>query len=243
MQARFLGLGLAVPGPVAKISPKRRRTVEWLSAWQNVDLPDFFADVLGVPVVAENEATCAGLAEFYDSGLIRTCDSAIVFFLGHGVGGGIISRRNVFAGENGNAGEIGGLFPLDKPRPSGVDLLRTLQDAGADIATLNEIDGFLDSHADAINAWTERAGNQLWTGVDTGICWIDPGAIILSGVLPTPILKALGERLTDGRDFLDHPLRPSVQFHVSRLGSWAAAIGAALIPIHQTTADVHGTLI
>jgi predicted NBD/HSP70 family sugar kinase len=240
MRNRFLGLGLAVPGPTAKGSTKRRRTVEWLRGWQEVDLPDFFADFLGVPVSVENEATCAGLAEFYDSGLIRECDTAITFFLGHGVGGGVISHRNVFRGENGNAGEIGGLFPLDRPRPSAIDLLKTLQEAGADIDTLNDIERFLESHARTISAWVDRAGAQLWVGIDAAVGWIDPGAIILSGGLPQPILQALGAKVTGGRPALDYPLQKSVRFHVSRLGSWAAAIGGALIPIHEITAAVHG---
>jgi predicted NBD/HSP70 family sugar kinase len=240
MQARFLGLGIAVPGPTAKGSAKRRRTVEWLRGWQDVDLPDFFADVLGVPVFVENDATCAGLAEFYDSQLIRSCDTAIVFFLGHGVGGGVISHRNIFRGENGNAGEIGGLFPLDRPRPSAIDLLKTLQEAGAAIDTLNGIDRFIESHAATIAEWVDRAGDQLWLAIDTGVGWIDPGAIILSGGLPQPILQALGAKVTGGSGLLDYPLQRSIRFHVSRLGSWAAAIGGALIPIHGLTSDVHG---
>jgi predicted NBD/HSP70 family sugar kinase len=243
MQARFLGLGLAVPGPTAKAQAKRRRTVEWLRGWQEVDLPDFFADYLGVPVFVENEATCAGLAEFYDSRLIRSTETAIVFFLGHGVGGGVISHRNVFRGENGNAGEIGGLFPLDRPRPSAIDLLRTLQDAGAAIETLNEIDLFLDSHAATVAAWVHRAGEQLGLAIDTGVGWIDPGAIILSGTLPQPILQAIGTKITGGSDLLDYPLQRPIRFHVSRLGSWAAAIGGALIPIHGLTSDVPGVPI
>lgn len=240
MQTRFLGLGLAVPGPISKRSPKRRRTVEWLRGWQEVDLPDFFADFLGIPVFVENEATCAGLAEFYDSGLIKSCDTAIVLFLGHGVGAGVISRRDIFRGEHGNAGEIGGFFPLDRPRPSAIDLLKCLQHAGAGIETLNEIDRFLNSHASVVAAWVERAGDQLWSAVDAGVGWIDPGAIVLSGGLPQPILRALGAKVTRGASALEYALQPSVHFHVTRLGSWAAAIGAALIPIHQVTADVHG---
>ena len=191
MQARILGLGLAVPGPNSKWSPKRRRTVDWLREWQDVDLPDFFADFLGVPVFVENEATCAGLAEFYDTGLIRRCDTAIVFFLGHGVGAGVISRRDIFGGEHGNAGEIGGFFPLDRPRPSGIDLLKTLQGAGAPIETLNEIDAFLESHADIVAAWVDRAGDQLWRAVDAGVRWVDPALVPRR---PAASVEALGAR-------------------------------------------------
>lgn len=243
MQTRFLGLGLAVPGPVSKRSAKRRRAVEWLRGWQEVDLPDFFADFLGIPVFVENEATCAGLAEFYDSGLIRLCDTAIVFFLGHGVGAGVISHRDVFRGEHGNAGEIGGFFPLDQPRPSAIDLLKCLRAAGAEIQTLNEIDQVLGSHADVVAAWVDRAGDQIWTAIDAGVGWVDPGAVVLSGGLPQPILQALGARITRGALAIEYALQPDVRFHVSRLGSWAAAIGGALMPIHQITADVHGRSI
>jgi predicted NBD/HSP70 family sugar kinase len=236
---RFLGLGIAVPGPITRHSPHRRHTVQWLAGWRDVNLPDFFEDALGIPVVVENEATAAGLAEYYDSGLIRSCGTAMIFFIGHGVGGSVISTRNLLRGENGNAGEVGRLFSTEKPRPSAVDLLACLKAAGAPVSNLRDVEPCLETHHSVIVEWVDRAARQLDFAATAGVGWLDPGAVILSGVLPTVVLNLLGERLAVSEWRAEQSWMPRIAFHVSRLGSWAAAIGAALLPIHQITAEVH----
>lgn len=147
LRSRFLGLGVAATGPTLAGDPTRRWAVDWLQGWRDLDLQRLFADYLGLPVWIENDGTLAALAEYYDSGLIRTCSSAIVFFIGHGVGGGIIVDRAILRGEHGNAGEIGRLFPGGSARPSGIDLLAELQAAGAAIHALNEVEIHQDTHA------------------------------------------------------------------------------------------------
>ena len=233
MRSRFLGLGIAVPGPIVAGSASRRHTVKWLEAWRDIDYDHDFADYFGFPVYIENDATLAALAEFYDSGLILTCTSAIVFFVGHGVGGGVIHRREILRGEFGNSGDIGRMFPPDAPRPSGIDLLACLQAVGADIASLFHVDAFLDSHHQVIDAWVARAGDQLAEAAHSGVSWLDPGAIILSGPLPQSVLQALGERVRGAPWLSELSWLPLPTLHVSRLGASAAAVGAALLPIHE----------
>ena len=240
--SRFLGLGVAVPGPPVAAS-SRRHTVEWLKGWRNRDCAEEFATYLGIPVWVENDATLAGLAEYYSSGLLHLRRSAIVFFIGHGVGGGVILEREFLRGEFGNSGDVGQLFPLHAPRPSGIDLLGELQAAGADIRSLLEIEPCMSRHTDVIEAWVERAGRQLEEAGRSGVAWLDPGAVILSGALPQAILSALGDRLCRAEWLAADSWLQRPTFHVSRLGSWAAAIGAALLPIHQIMAFERGQTI
>jgi hypothetical protein len=74
MRSRFLGLGVGVPGPLVAESPERWWTVQWLAGWREVDLGDFLAERLGLPIWLENNASAAALAEYYTGGLIRACD-------------------------------------------------------------------------------------------------------------------------------------------------------------------------
>lgn len=233
MRSRFLGLGIAVPGPIVAGTPSRRRTVNWLKAWRDIDYDHYFADYFGFPVYIENDATLAALAEFYDSGLIMSCTSAIVFFVGHGVGGGVIHQREILRGEFGNSGDIGRMFPAEEPRPSGIDLLACLQAAGADIPSLFNVESCLASHRSVIDAWVVRAGDQLAVAAHSGVAWLDPGAVILSGPLPQPILDALGERLRHSPWMSELSWLPLPTLYASRLGASAAAVGAALLPIHE----------
>jgi predicted NBD/HSP70 family sugar kinase len=234
IRSRFLGLGIASPGATMVEDRSRRWTHDWLSGWRTIDNDHYFADYLGLPTLVEETATAAALAEYYDTGLIRSCATAIVLFLGHGVGGGAICGRDLFRGEFGNAGDIGRIFPSNAPRPSGIDLLSCLRAAGAQIDTLFDIGSCLESHGVVIAEWVKRAADQLNLAILCGTAWLDPGAVVLSGCLPQPILDALGTRLQGLGWRADRPdWLPLPTLHVSRLGSWSAAIGAALMPIHR----------
>jgi predicted NBD/HSP70 family sugar kinase len=237
LHSRFLGLGVAVPGPVVASSPAQRHVVNWLHGWRAIDNHHFFNDRFSFPVWVENDATLAALAEYHDSGLIRDCASALLLFIGHGVGGGVIHRRSVLRGEFNNAGDIGRLFPLDAPRPSGLDLLATLRAAGADIRTLFELERHLDEHIDIVDAWAARAGQQLGVAAKAGTAWLDPGAVILSGPLPLRVLDAVGAQLAQRSHWSSTLDLPQPRLHVSRLAGSAVSIGAALLPIHRLSAD------
>lgn len=234
LRSRFLGLGIAATGPLIAEDPRLRLAVPWLKGWRDVELEPYFSERFGLPVRVENDATLAALAEYYQGGLIRSSSSALVFFIGHGVGGGLVFDRAPFRGEHGNAGEVGRLFPNAHPRPSGIDLLACLQADGAEIQSLLEISSVLETHSLTIRTWVDRAAGQLESAIEAGIAWMDPGAIVLSGALPASVLNMMGERLQNASWATDYGHLPRPRFYVSQLGSWAVSIGAALLPIHET---------
>ena len=61
---------------------------------------------LGLPVRADNDATCAAWGE-YQLGAAREKQHVVVATLGTGIGGGIIIDGRLYRGANGFAGEIG----------------------------------------------------------------------------------------------------------------------------------------
>jgi predicted NBD/HSP70 family sugar kinase len=236
MRGKFLGLGIAVPGYALGGDPDRRAVVSWLSGWNDIGLRDLFADMLGMPVWIENDATVAALAEYYQPAIMARHRSALVLFLGHGIGGGLIAARDLLVGEHGNAGEVGRLFPTDRPRPSGIDLIHTLRAAGVAIDSLSGLDALLEPQAGLIARWVERVAGQLHQAIASGVAWLDPGAIIISGALPVPILRAL----TDHLDPLFAARTDNYQgtipaIYASPLGSASVVIGAAMVPIHAVT--------
>ena len=64
------------------------------------------ASRLGLPVRAENDATCAAWGE-HQLGAARGKEHVVVATLGTGIGGGIITDGRLYRGANGFAGEIG----------------------------------------------------------------------------------------------------------------------------------------
>ncbi len=242
MRGQFLGMGVAVPGYALSGDRNRRAVVDRVAGWDDVPLAEIIGDVLGMPVWIENDASVAGLAEYYQDGIIGRYGSVLTLFLGHGVGGGLIAERDLFLGEHGNAGEVGRLFPGHGDRPSGIDLLRTLRAEGVAVDSLADIDGLMATHRAIIDRWTDRVIGQLDLAVLSGIVWLDPGAIIVSGALPLPLLR----RIADGLDAIGRRRGDKYRATLppvlaSAIGSKAVVIGAAMIPIHAITS--HQTTI
>lgn len=234
MRGRFLGLGVAVAGYALDGDRNRRRVVDWIAPWNDIPLQTVLGDVLDMPVWIENDAAAAALAEYYRPHIMSRHRSVLVFFLGHGVGGGLIAERDLFAGEFHNAGEVGRLFPGDHDRPSGINLLETLRKAGATVTSLTDLDGLMDSHAAVFDAWIESAADQLTTAVQSGVVWLDPGAVVISGAIPKPVLERLAAGV-EARCAVLHAgyHAPVPRIYASDLGSRAVVLGAALAPLHD----------
>ena len=233
-RARFLGFGVSVPGFAQHSTPVKRHTVERLREWRGVDLGSIFSSVLGGPVWVENDANAAILAEYYNGGLLQS-ENLLLIYLSHGVGGGCISRGQLFRGGFLNAGEIGVMYPLGQPRPSAIDLVDTLNARNGRIWTLLELRDHSEEAHDLVEAWVDRASDQLFQAALSGMCWFDPGGIVICGTLPNWIVEAIAEKLR-ARPWAEMMgERPRPVIIASTMGGAAAAVGAGISPIHETT--------
>ena len=239
-RSKFLGFGVSVPGFAQHHTPAKRHTVERLRDWRGVDLASVFSGVLGGPVWIENDANTAMLAEYYNGGL-RQSENLLLIYLSYGVGGGCIARGQLFRGAFLNAGEIGALYPLDKPRPSALDLVSTLNAANGREWSLLDLREHGREAADTVEAWTNRAADQLYLAALSGICWLDPGGIVICGTLPNWIVESLTEKLESKPWQRLLGDRPHPKIIASGLGGAASAIGAAILPIHETASPALGT--
>ncbi|USI74820.1 ROK family transcriptional regulator [Sphingomonas morindae] len=231
---RLLGIGVGVPGPSLSRDGSRRSTVDSLAGWRGIELAALFEEAFGHPVWIENDANAAALAEFYRGGLMQRCETAVVILLGHGIGAGIINEGRLMRGEMASAGEIGTLYPIERPRPSTLDLLATLRAAGCPVDSLIDLDERLDAYQATIDAWVARAGRQLARIMSWGLAWIDPGAFVLSSPLPRPILHRLAAAIEPRAMRIGGHRKGPPQILVSELGGLATTIGAALLPVHAT---------
>lgn len=71
-----------------------------------LDLGRLLGEALGLPVVVDNDATCAAWAE-RQTGAGRGSDDVVVVTLGTGIGAGIVVNGILCRGANGFAGEVG----------------------------------------------------------------------------------------------------------------------------------------
>ncbi|MFG1708877.1 ROK family transcriptional regulator [Nonomuraea sp. M3C6] len=104
-RSRVLGLGLATPGPIDQdlgviVGPPQ------LANWTRVPIRQMLSDATGLPVTLDNDATAAAVGERW-SGAGRGVANFAYFFLGTGIGGGLVLNHQVYRGGSMNAGEFG----------------------------------------------------------------------------------------------------------------------------------------
>lgn len=74
--------------------------------WRNVPVKDILSNILGMPVVVDNNVRCMALGETY-FGVGSDLESLVFVYGRIGVGAGFINKGQVFRGSSMGAGEIG----------------------------------------------------------------------------------------------------------------------------------------
>jgi len=99
------GAGIGMPG---QVDFKRGIFLAGpnLPGCRNVHIVEAMEKELSMPVILDNDANLAALAEF-SAGAAKGFDSGMLVTLGTGVGGGIIINGEIFHGASGAAGEFG----------------------------------------------------------------------------------------------------------------------------------------
>ena len=213
---------------------------------------DSLAAAFGVPVLVDNDANLAALAE-HRLGAARGAEHAAVITLGTNIGLGLILGGQVYRGARGAAGEIGlllvptadaaphqaGARPVDAGRfgtaisraPAGYAWIEELVGGGA-LATAA---GGAHARVFAADALAEPSIRQLSDNAIEG--WsmaiadlavlLDPGVVILTGGVATdaaPLLSALERRVAELADF-------RVEIRLGSLGPDAELLGADLLAL------------
>lgn len=94
-------------------------------AWRNEPLKDRVEQATGLTTVVENDANAAGWAEAR-FGAARGANSAVVFTIGTGIGGAIISNSQLVRGSNGFRGRVGALHHPPRRAPLRLRTARVL---------------------------------------------------------------------------------------------------------------------
>lgn len=103
--AEIAGAGLALPGPADR-AEARLLCAPTLPELENVPLAPRLGDLLGLPVVGDNDANAAALGEAR-FGAGRDAAVLAYFTVSTGIGGGIVIGGRLFHGASGAAAEFG----------------------------------------------------------------------------------------------------------------------------------------
>ncbi len=109
----ILGSGLAISGVVNAETGNLVRSVNL--GWRDVQISEALEATLGFPMVVENDANAAALAELW-FGCAKDVSSFMYLKTDTGVGAGIVCGGGLMAGPRGMAGEIGHIPVIDDGR-------------------------------------------------------------------------------------------------------------------------------
>ena len=100
-----LGIGMAVAGR-QDISHHVLRSNPEATEWELFDIEDRLTRAIDLPVVVENDSTCAAIGEFWVGRIPASADFATVY-MATGIGLGLVIEGDVYRGSSSNVGEIG----------------------------------------------------------------------------------------------------------------------------------------
>jgi predicted NBD/HSP70 family sugar kinase len=248
---RVLGAGIGAPGPL-DLHEGRLLNVLHPRSWTHFPLAGAVADVLGLRVIMDNDATAAALGERW-RGVGEGAESFVYLYLGDGIGSGLVLDGQAYRGLRGNTGEIShiqvdpdgppcecgsnGCLALYSDRAGLLrECARVVLEAPANRpienapSTLEE----LVAHPDPrIAAVLDQAGRHLARVVVECSLILDPELIVLGGPLVPVLGTTLGAAVTRGLERIGEQGAPPPRVALSTSGSDAGVIGAATLVLHD----------
>ena len=221
-----------------------------LPAWSGTPLRRIVQHTFGVPVIVENDATCAAFGESVARG--RAGRDLVMITLGTGVGGGVVADGRVIHGVKGYAGEIGHMVidPNGPPcRCGGRGCLEAFVGGYGIVRTARRLrargrggpaarERWSDARAvvdaarrgDRVARETVRlTGERLGEAVGSLMNLLNPSVVVIGGGIAAsyPLLEPHVRRAVKRTAFSE--AARAARIEASRLGNDAAMVGAALL--------------
>jgi predicted NBD/HSP70 family sugar kinase len=243
------GIGVAIPGQV-QISKGIVRAAPSLG-WDEVPFAAMLADITGLPVWLDNDASVSCVAELR-FGVGRGSQNLVLLFgAAGGIGGGVVVNGSLLRGIDGYAGELGHTRISDSMVSdySGIpgtleslvrreDLLKALIMADADDDELEA--AILERRSSRVERLLDSQADMLGRAIGLFVNIFNPEVVALDGFLSV-IFRMRTERLV--ASVKAHALRSAfehVQFKVGGLGSNVLLVGATELAVTRILDDPLG---
>ncbi|MFB2530600.1 ROK family transcriptional regulator [Paracoccus sp. p4-l81] len=224
---RLMGLGVAMPFFLW----------DWgagMEGWRDIDPAPALSAATGLPVLVENDASCACGAELMFGAADLPADFLHVY-VGHFGGGGLVLDGRLRMGPHRNAGALGSM-----PVPDAGGRIRQLLDL-ASISTLEarlgrvlpRDDAAWDVPPELAAAWAAEAGRAIAFAAVTAAAVVDLGAVVIDGAMPAALRRDLVAATGAAMAALPMAgLHPPV-LREGTLGRAARSLGAAALPLAE----------
>ena len=236
---RIVGLGVAIPWDLHEWSDVLGLQPSALEGWRNIDVEDQLERSTGLTVSLFNDATAACAAEMIAGDRIRQ-RSALYFFLGTFVGGGVVIDGRLYRGEQINAGAVGSMPMVgtdSDSRPSQlihlasvIELERILASAGFDVSDMFNFSTINDAEK-IFNKWMHRMVPALAHAVVSATSVIDFQEVVVDGLLCPAWRQRIVDAVSEECARFDQAGLSPFEIAIGSIGPSARVLGAALMPL------------
>jgi predicted NBD/HSP70 family sugar kinase len=235
---KVLGAGIVMPGPFGRTGLSG--TESEFSIFHGVSPSVWFEEALNVPVVVENDANAAAVAERV-TGVTKGLDTYAFLYFGSGLGLGIVQGGRLVTGAFGNAGEIGHIpIRVDTRTVSLEDVLSRmavqnhLANEGYTLDTIDSLAEAFDSGLSPLMDWISKAAAPFADAIAIIENMLDPQTVIIGGAMPDNIL----DNLIDNADLTHRSVSNRPGRHTPRIirgasGRLTGTLGAASLAINR----------
>jgi predicted NBD/HSP70 family sugar kinase len=245
--SRISGVGVALSHDLWYRPERKGLPEDILAEWDSRDVAAEFRAAAGLPVFVENDTRVAALAEYLLGGG-QDYSNFLYVVIGPHISGALVLGGSLETGAHGNAATLGAI-PVGPSRlaharaASGANeflgnraslsgLMRYLRLHGFTIRAVSELPDVLDRARGLVQEWLDDCVAALVEGLTACFAVIDVEAILIDSLLPQFLVMEIVEkvewRLRNGTP--PGLIVPGLK--MSTLGSDAALLGSAILPIN-----------
>lgn len=257
-QKRLVGIGISAPYFIGGWDEELGFPSDVQLEWRSFDLKSHFSESQDLPVMIENDASAAAVAELV-YGLGKQYSDFLHLSLSTFIGGGLVLDGTLQTGPNGNTAAYGP-FPVTHstlnsvPKPAGkfevllhrasiYTLVHHLRSNGFEITRVRDLDPMPAAARKLVSEWQDDCADALAQAIIGSIAVVDLEAVIIDGLLPASLLVDTVERVHQCfTDMLPPGLIPPA-ISAGALGARGSAMGASLMPIYSMFGPDTGVLV
>ena len=237
------GIGIGVPGPV-EFDAGRPVNPPIMPGWDGYDIPGWFADRNGAPVLVDNDVNIMARGEHW----VHWRDTSHLLFVkvGTGIGCGIVADCHIHRGARGAAGDIGhiratgedvicacGNVGCLEAVAGGHALAMRLAASGVEASNSRDVVRLVHEGNVSATQMVRAAGRTLGEVLAGTVNFFNPAVIVIGG----DIAEAHAQLLAGVREGIFSRSLPlatrDLRIVPSRLGDRAGVTGAAITAIEQ----------
>ena len=256
--SRLIGIGISAPYFIGGWDEELGFPGDVQLAWRSFDLKAHFSDTHNLPVMIENDASAAAVAELV-YGLGKKFSDFLHISLSTFVGGGLVVDGTLQTGPNGNTAAFGP-FPVTHstlssvPKPTGkfevllhrasiYTLVHHLRTNGIDIKRVRDLDPMPAAARTLVSEWQDDCADALAQAIIGSIAVVDVEAVVIDGLLPMPLLMETVARVRQCFSEMVPPGLITPTITAGALGARGSALGASILPLYLMFGPDTGVLM